>query len=300
MNNNLHFRRIAIIGIGLIGSSIARVIRRERISDHIVVCAKSEESRLSSLELGIADSVTEDPREAVKNADLIFLCTPLKTYVEIATLIAPFIDKHAILTDVGSVKGSVIRDLSTILNSDTLFVPAHPVAGTEKSGPDSGFETLFNGHWCIITPCKNSNKESIKTISNFWNSAGSNIEVMDPHHHDLILAVTSHLPHLIAYNIVGTADDLENITNSDVIKFSAGGFRDFTRIAASDPVMWRDIFLSNRDAVMEILSRFNSDLLILQNAISDGDGSMLEKLFSRTRKIRKDILDAGQVEKKSD
>lgn len=296
MNQNLHFSRVALIGVGLIGSSIARLIRRDNIADHISVCARSKESQLKAEELGIADSVTSDPGIAAKNADLVFICTPLQAYKEVAKSIAPVLGEQTIVTDVGSVKTSVIKEVTSIFSKNVRFVPGHPVAGTEHSGPESGFAELFEGRWCILTPSSDSDMAAVEVVMQFWKNAGSQVELMDAEHHDLVLAITSHLPHLIAYNIVGTAEDLEAVTESEVIKYSAGGFRDFTRIAASDPIMWRDIFLANREAVLEMLSRFNEDLARLQRAIRWGDAETLEQLFTRTRQIRRSVIDAGQKE----
>ena len=290
------FERMAIIGLGLIGSSVARVVRQHGIADHISVCARSSETRQAATDLGLADAVFADPAEAVADADFVLLCTPLGTYKTLAEAFAPSLKPGAIVSDVGSVKGSAIRDVGPFMPDGVTFVPGHPVAGTENSGPHSGFAELFDRRWCILTPPDGTDENAVNTVADFWREAGSEIEIMDAAHHDLVLAVTSHLPHLIAYNIVGTADDLAKVTESEVIKFAAGGFRDFTRIAASDPVMWRDIFLTNRDAVLEMLGRFTEDLSALQKAIRYKDGEELEALFTRTRHIRREVIDAGQAD----
>ena len=288
--------RIALIGFGLIGSSIARVVRREGMADHIAACARSQATRDMATKLGLADSVSADPAEAAAGADLVLLCTPLGAYREVVSAMAPALKPGAIVSDVGSVKQAVIRDVAPLIPEGVHFVPGHPVAGTERSGPRAGFAELFQGRWCILTPPPGTDPAAVETVAAFWRRAGCEIEIMEPEHHDLVLAVTSHLPHLIAFNIVGTADDLEAVTESEVIKFAAGGFRDFTRIAASDPVMWRDIFLSNRDAVLEMLDRFNEDLARLQRAIRHNDGEALAEVFTRTRRIRREVIEAGQAE----
>ena len=287
--------RIAIVGLGLIGSSLARLVRRDGLVGHIAGCARSAATRTRALELGLVDSVEEDPAVCVRDADIVVLCTPVGAYAGVAAAIASSLKQGAIVTDVGSVKQAVIRDVDPLVPEGVHFVPAHPVAGTERSGPESGFAELFKGHWCILTPLPGANQEAVDRIAELWRRAGMTIELMDPAHHDLVLAVTSHLPHLIAYNIVGTTADLEEVTRSEVFKYAAGGFRDFTRIAASDPIMWRDVFLNNREAVLEMLGRFTEDLTALQRAIRWGDGEALETLFRRTRELRRGILDAGQA-----
>ena len=287
--------RIAIIGLGLIGSSLARLVRRDGLVGHIAGCARSAATRVRAEELGLVDSVEEDPAACVRDADIVVLCTPIGAYGGLAAAIAASLKPGAIVTDVGSVKQAVIRDVGPQMPNGVHFVPAHPVAGTERSGPESGFAELFNGHWCILTPPPETNQEAVDRVAELWRRAGMMIEIMDPAHHDLVLAVTSHLPHLIAYNIVGTAADLEEVTRSEVFKYAAGGFRDFTRIAASDPIMWRDVFLNNQGAVLEMLGRFTEDLTALQRAIRWGDGEALETLFRRTRELRRGILDAGQA-----
>ncbi len=288
------FRRLSLIGSGLIGSSRARVVRREGLAESIVCAAPTERTREAALGLGLVGEAFADPAAAVKGADLVIICAPLGAYAEIMPAIAPHLEPGAILSDVGSVKASAIRDIGPLVPEGVHFIPGHPVAGTENSGPEAGFAELFAGRWCILTPIPGVDQQALDRLSAFWTRAGSKVEFMEARHHDLVLAVTSHLPHLIAYNIVGTADDLATVTQSEVIKFSAGGFRDFTRIAASDPTMWRDIFLNNKEAVLEMLGRFTEDLTALQRAIRWGDGDTLFNLFTRTRAIRREVIDAGQ------
>ena len=288
------FERMALIGIGLIGSSIARVARREGLVRSIVCAAPTERTRAKALELGLVEAAYADPAAAVDGADLVLLCTPIGAYAEVALKLAPALRPGAILSDVGSVKQAVVRDVGPLVPEGVHFIPGHPVAGTEFSGPESGFADLFRDRWCILTPPPGVNAAALDRLRQFWTRAGSKVEVMEASHHDLVLAITSHVPHLIAYNIVGTADDLQTVTKSEVIKYSAGGFRDFTRIAASDPVMWRDVFLNNREAVLEMLGRFTEDLIALQRAIRWGDGKTLFDLFTRTRAVRREIIDAGQ------
>jgi cyclohexadieny/prephenate dehydrogenase len=290
-----YFERVALIGIGLIGSSLARVLRRDRLAGEIVACARQASTRAKALELGIADRATPDAAEAVRDADLVVLATPLSAYAAIGTAIAPALRPGAIVTDVGSVKQAVIRDLAPSLPASVHFIPGHPVAGTEHSGPESGFAELFRDRWCILTPLSGTDPAALARLTALWEQAAMRVVTMDPEHHDKVLAMTSHLPHVIAYTIVGTATDLEDSLKSEVIKFSAGGFRDFTRIAGSDPVMWRDIFLNNREAVLEMLQRFSEDLTALQRAIRWGEGDKLEELFSRTRAIRRSIIEAKQA-----
>ena len=293
MNTPL-FDKVAFIGIGLIGSSIARVMRRDGLAGSIVACARSDETLHTVLELGLADEVTKDPAVAAQDADLVMICTPVSTYGAIAEAIAPSLKPGAIVTDVGSVKASAIKAVMPHLPEGTHFVPGHPIAGTENSGPESGFDSLFEGRWFLITPPPGTDPSAIDKVAELWKCAGSNIDYLEPEHHDQVLAITSHLPHLIAYTIVGTATDLEDHIKSEVVKYSASGFRDFTRIAASDPVMWRDIFIENRDAVLEMLGRLSEDLAGLQRAIRVGDGDTLEALFRRTREIRRGVIEAGQ------
>lgn len=288
------FERVALIGLGLMGSSIARAVRGKKLAREVVGSDISAEARARVAELGIIDGVEETPEAAVEGADLIVLCTPLGTYRDIARAIAPELAPGAILSDVGSVKQAAIRDIAPFVPEGVHFIPGHPVAGIEKSGPEAGFAGLFENRWCIMTPSPGVAPEAIDKLTRFWEALGSRVEIMEPGHHDIVLGITSHVPHLIAYNIVGTAADLETVTESEVIKYSAGGFRDFTRIAASDPTMWRDVFLANQDAVLEVLGRFIEDLTALKRAIRWGDGDLLFELFTRTREIRRGIIEAGQ------
>jgi len=288
------FDRVAFIGIGLIGSSLARVIRRDGLAGHVVACARSDATLKTVTDLALADSVTKDPVEAVAGADLVVLCTPVGAYESIAKAIGPALKPGTIVTDVGSVKRMVIAAVTPHLPPGVSLVPGHPVAGTENTGPESGFETLFEDRWVILTPPPGTPAEATERVADLWRRTGSKIEIMDAGHHDQVLAITSHVPHLIAYTIVGTATDLEDVLKSEVIKFAASGFRDFTRIAASDPIMWRDIFLNNRDAVLEMLGRLTEDITTLQRAIRDGDGAFMEDKFTRTRAIRRGVVEAGQ------
>ncbi len=289
----LPFARVVIIGMGLIGSSLARSIRARMPTVRLVVTDIDATVRARLVELDLADDVADSAGAAVIDADLVVLCVPVGAMGSVAAEIAGDLAVGAVVSDVGSVKGQVLADLTAALPG-VAVIPAHPVAGTEKSGPDAGFATLFVGRWCIVTPPTGADPAAVARLTEFWTRCGATVEVMTPEHHDLVLAVTSHLPHLIAYSIVGTASDMEAVTRSEVIKFSAGGFRDFTRIAASDPVMWRDVFLANRDAVLAVLQRFTEDLTALQRSIRWGDGDALESLFTRTRDIRRTIVDAGQ------
>jgi cyclohexadieny/prephenate dehydrogenase len=288
------FDTIAIIGVGLIGSSIARAARAQGAVRSIVATARSPETRKRVVELGLADRVVETNAEAVAGADLVIVCIPVGACGAVAKEIGPHLAAGATVSDVGSVKGSIIRDMGPHLPKNVHFVPAHPVAGTEYSGPDAGFAELFVNRWCILTPPANTDASAVEKLAAFWRLLGANVETMTADHHDLVLAITSHLPHLIAYTIVGTADELQTVTRSEVLKFSAGGFRDFTRIASSDPVMWRDIFLANKDGVLEMLGRFNEDISALTKAIRRGDGEALYEHFTRTRAIRRAIIEAGQ------
>ena len=288
------FQRLALIGMGLIGSSLARVCRRKALAGEIIVADISPGVRAKVAELALADQVVETAAAAVAGADLVILCAPPGAMGAIARDIAPDLMPGAIVSDVGSVKAAIIKAVAPHLSASVHFIPAHPVAGTEQSGPEAGFSTLFLNRWSILTPPEGSNPRAIARLAAFWTGAGANVEIMQAAHHDLVLAITSHVPHLIAYNIVGTAADLEEVTQSEVIKFSAGGFRDFTRIAASDPTMWRDVFLNNREAVLEMLGRFNEDLSALQRMIRNGDGDGLFALFTRTRAIRRGIIEQGQ------
>jgi cyclohexadieny/prephenate dehydrogenase len=288
------FDRLAVIGIGLIGSSILRGARARGLAAETVAQDRSAAVRARVAELGIADRVVESPGEAVDGADLVICCVPSGAFAAVAEAIGPHVRPGAIITDTGSVKGSVIEQMAPHLPDGVHLVPGHPVAGTEYSGPDAGFAELFDNRWCIFTPPDGTDEAAVARLKAFWEGLGSRVEVMSAEHHDLVLAMTSHVPHLIAYNIVGTADDLEAVTQSEVIKFSAGGFRDFTRIAASDPTMWRDVFLHNKKAVLEVLGRFTEDLAYLQRAIRWGEGDKLFDLFTRTRAVRRSIIELGQ------
>jgi cyclohexadieny/prephenate dehydrogenase len=288
------FERVALIGLGLIGSSLSHVMRREKLARHIAGHARSTETRKRASELGLADTIHDRAADAVADSDLVFLCIPVGACGEVARDIAPSLKPGAIVTDVGSVKSAIVRDVGPHVPEGVHFIPGHPVAGTEQSGPDSGFAELFANRWCILTPTAASAPDAVDKLARFWRACGSNVEIMTPEHHDIVLAITSHLPHLIAYNIVATAADIEEVTNSEVIKFSAGGFRDFTRIAASDPIMWRDVFLNNKEAVLEMLGRFSEDLSALQRAIRWSDGEALFNVFTRSRDIRRSIIAAGQ------
>ena len=288
------FGRLVLVGLGLIGSSLARAIKRQGIARVLVAVDASQAVVDRVRELGIADEATVDAVSAVAGADLVVLCVPVGASGAVGALIGPNLAPGCIVSDVGSVKSAVVAALAPHLPAGVHLVPAHPVAGTEYSGPDAGFATLFHNRWSIVTPPEGADAGAVEKVCAFWRAVGSNVEVMTPAHHDLVLAITSHIPHLIAYNIVGTAADMEEVTRGEVIKFSAGGFRDFTRIAASDPTMWRDVFLHNKDAVLEMLGRFNEDLAALQRMIRWGDGDGLFELFSRTREIRRGIIAVGQ------
>ncbi len=289
------FERVALIGIGLIGSSLARVLRRECPDTVIVACARRAETLAAVERLGLADATTHDPAVAAADADLVVVATPLSAYAEIGRRIQPVLKPGAILSDVGSCKEVVIRDLGPFVPEGVDFVPGHPVAGTEHSGPEAGFAELFRDRWCILIPLPETAPAAVAKIGALWEMAGMRVTTMTAAHHDRVLAMTSHLPHLIAYTIVGTATNLEESLKSEVIAFSASGFRDFTRIAASDPVMWRDIFLNNREAVLDVLQRFTEDLTALQRAIRWGEGDTLQELFTRTRAIRRSIIEAKQA-----
>jgi len=293
--SDLFFERVAFIGIGHIGSSLARVVLRDKLAGRITACANRAETLETVKRLKLADSVTTDPAAAVKDADLVVLATPLSAYGAVAQAIAPALRPGAILTDVGSVKSLVLREVKPLLPPEIHLVPGHPVAGTENSGPESGFPEVFRGRWCILTPVPGGDAAALDKITRMWKSGQMQVVTMDAAHHDRVLAITSHVPHLIAYTIVGTATDLEETLKSEVIKFSASGFRDFTRIAASDPVMWRDIFLNNREAVLEVLQRLNEDLTAMQRAIRWGEGDKLQDRFTKTRAIRRSIVEAKQA-----
>lgn len=289
------FQRIALLGIGLIGSSLAHAIRRANLAGHVAIYTRSAETLSKAEELGLGDSYHERPADAAADADLVIFCAPLGANASLAEAIGGSLKSGACITDVGSCKASVIRDIAPHLPYGVSLVPAHPVAGTEHSGPEAGFAELFDGRWCILTPAPETDVDAVEKVTEFWRRTGSDVEIMDAEHHDRVLAITSHLPHLIAYTIVDTASELERDLRKEVVKFSAGGFRDFTRIAASDPTMWRDVFLNNREAVLDILGRFTEDLTALQRAIRRGDGDALHDAFTRTRKIRRGVIDAKQA-----
>ena len=292
-------RRVAIIGLGLIGGSIGLAVR-ENLPDLTTTGWDADgDVRAQAAARGLVDTVGETPADAVRDADLVILCVPVGAMAAAAQAIAAHITPGTIVSDVGSSKRSVCEALGAAL-PEAIVIPAHPVAGTENSGPDAGFATLFRQRWCIVTPAEDAPQAAVDALADFWVGLGATVEVMDARHHDLVLAVTSHIPHLIAYTIVGTASDLEEVTRGEVIKYSAGGFRDFTRIAASNPTMWRDVFLSNRDAVLEVLGRFTEDLSLLQRAIRNGDGDTLFELFDRTRTICRSIIDEGQDDARPD
>jgi cyclohexadieny/prephenate dehydrogenase len=290
----VQFDRIALIGIGLIGSSLAYDIRRLGLSGEIVISTRSAETLKRAEELSLGDRYTTLSAEAVKDADLVIVSVPVGASESVAKEIAGSLKPGAIVTDVGSTKASVIAQMQPHMPPHVHFIPGHPLAGTEKSGPDAGFPGLFEGRWCIFTPIAGTDQAALKKLRQFWETLGSKVDEMDPEHHDKVLAIVSHLPHIIAYNIVGTADDLEAVTESEVIKYSASGFRDFTRLAASDPTMWRDVCLHNKDAILEMLARFSEDLAYLQRAIRWGEGDKIFDLFTRTRAIRRSIIQAGQ------
>ena len=292
--STIQFDRIALIGIGLIGSSIAHDLKRLGLAKDVVISTRSAETLKRAEELKLGDRYTASSAEAVKDADLVIVSVPVGASESVAKEISAHLKPGAIVTDVGSTKASVIAQMQPHMPANVHFIPGHPLAGTEKSGPDAGFAGLFEGRWCIFTPIPGTDEAAIKRLREFWETLGSRVDEMDPEHHDKVLAIVSHLPHLIAYNIVGTADDLETVTESEVIKYSASGFRDFTRLAASDPTMWRDVCLHNRDAILEMLSRFSEDLASLQRAIRWGEGDKIFELFTRTRAIRRSIVEAGQ------
>ncbi|UVO51064.1 prephenate/arogenate dehydrogenase family protein [Sphingomonas sp. SUN019] len=289
----LPFARVTIIGLGLIGSSIARAVRERMPTVRLTGHDADSDVRAVADRMGLCDDIADNAGAAVTDADLVILCVPVGAMGAVAAEIAADLPADAVISDVGSCKAEVARALSEALPGATI-VPAHPVAGTEQSGPEAGFASLFQGRWCIVTPIEGGDPVAAERVAEFWRRLGSDVETMAPEHHDRVLAVTSHLPHLIAYTIVGTADDLAEVTQSEVIKFSAGGFRDFTRIAASDPTMWRDVFLTNREAVLEMLQRFSEDLSQLQRAIRWGDGDALFEHFARTRAVRRSIVEQGQ------
>jgi cyclohexadieny/prephenate dehydrogenase len=288
------FEKVAVLGLGLIGSSLCHAMRKNGLAKSIVGHAKSEETRKVALEIGLVDAVYATAADAVQGADLVIMCIPVGACGPLAAEIGPHLEQGAILTDVGSVKGAIVRDCRPHVPKGIHFIPGHPVAGTEQSGPRSGFAELFENRWCILTPLEGGDPTATAKLEAYWQACGSNTELMTADHHDLVLAITSHLPHLIAYTTVATASDLENVTSSEVIKYSASGFRDFTRIAASDPTMWRDVFLNNKEAVLEMLGRFTEELAVLQRAVRWGDGETLFNLFTRAREARRNIVAAGQ------
>ena len=291
--------RVAIIGLGLLGGSIGLAIKARGLTIATTGWDRDPEVRARAAERGLVGTVCDTADAAVAGADLVILCVPVGAMGDAARAIAPGLAAGAIISDVGSSKAAVAETLAKALPG-ACIIPAHPVAGTEQSGPDAGFATLFAGRWCIITPPEGCDPAALEALSDFWTQLGSKVELMDAAHHDLVLAVTSHIPHLIAYTIVGTASDLEDVTQSEVIKYSAGGFRDFTRIAASDPVMWRDVFLTNKGAVLEMLGRFTEDLTAMQRAIRSADGEALFDLFTRTRAIRRQVIEQGQDDERPD
>ncbi|MFB0612821.1 prephenate/arogenate dehydrogenase family protein [Aurantiacibacter poecillastricola] len=295
----MSFSRVAIIGLGLLGGSIGLAVREHLAGVETTGHDVDPKVRERARQRGLVDTVVDDAADAVRDADLVILCVPVGAMASAAEAIAPGLSADAVVSDVGSSKLSVARALAAALPGATL-IPAHPVAGTEESGPDAGFATLFHHRWCILTPPEDAPRDKVAALKKFWQALGSTVEVMDAEHHDLVLAVTSHIPHLIAYTIVGTASDLEDVTRSEVIKYSAGGFRDFTRIAASDPVMWRDVFLNNREAVLEMMDRFLTDLGMMREAIRAGDGELMFDQFSKTRAIRRRIVEQGQDDARPD
>ena len=291
---SFHFKNVSLIGAGLIGGSLARVIKRERLADRVTAYSRRPETRQRIRELGFVDSVADDIVTAVADADLVVVSVPVSASGSIAKAIGPHLRSGAIVTDTGSVKQAVIAAMGPHLPEQVHFVPGHPIAGTENTGPDSGFDTLFQGRWCVLTPPDGTDPKAVSAITNMWERAGSKVDLMSATHHDMVLAITSHIPHLLAFNIVGTVSELEEQLKLEVIKYSAGGFRDFTRIAASDPEMWRDIFIENKEAVLEMLGRFSEDLAALQRAIRWEDTDGLESKFSQTRDIRRGIIEAKQ------
>jgi len=288
------YDRVALIGLGLIASSMFWAMKRSRLAGEVVGYARSAETRDTAREIGLCDHVYDSVTEAVKDADLVVLCVPVGVMGSVTAEISSSLKAGATVSDVGSVKQDVIRTVGPHLPANVHFVPAHPLAGTEHSGPESGFAELFDNRWCLLVPPEGTSPDAVAKLRQFWEGMGSNVEEMDAEHHDLVVAVTSHAPHLIAYTMVGVADDLGRVTDGEVIKYSAGGFRDFTRIAASDPTMWRDVFLTNKEATLEILGRFTEELFALQRAIRTGDGDHLFDYFTRTRAVRRGIIEAGQ------
>lgn len=294
------YQKVALIGLGLIASSMYWAIKRGGIAGEVSGYARSQATRQKARAIGLCDHICDTAQEAVKDADLVVLCVPVGAMGDLAKEIAPALKSGATISDVGSVKKDVIQTVGPHVPEGVHFVPAHPIAGTEHSGPEAGFATLFDNRWCLIVPTPESDRSAVDRLCALWKGIGANVDIMDADHHDLVLAVTSHAPHLIAYTMVGVADDLSRVTDSEVINYSAAGFRDFTRIAASDPTMWRDVFLTNKDATLEILGRFTEELFMLQRAIRQGDGQHLHEYFTRTRNIRRGIIEAGQDTDKPD
>ena len=288
------FNKVTFIGFGLINSSLAHVFKSKSLAKETCAYSRRKETRNKIKNLNIVDNVYDDIKMSVKNSDLIILGVPVGAMKKIVTIIVPSLERGTIITDVGSVKKELVDSISLVLPKHVHFIPGHPIAGTENSGPVSGFSELFNGRWCILTPSQNTSKSALARVKNMWKEAGMQIAIMDAEYHDRVLAITSHIPHLVAFSIVGTVTELEDQLKTEVIKYSAGGFRDFTRIAASDPVMWRDVFLNNSEAVLEMLGRFIEDLTALQKSIRWQDGESLEKLFTKTREIRKGIISEEQ------
>ncbi len=288
------FRRVALIGIGLIGSSLSHAMRRRGLAGTIVGHARTAETRQTALSLGLIDTAFASAAEAARDADLVILCVPVGACGPLSAELGPFLKPGAILTDVGSVKAAIVRDCAPHVPAGVHFIPGHPIAGTEQSGPEAGFATLFDGRWCVLTPVDGCDPLAVERLKAFWQACGSNVDIMTAEHHDMVLAITSHVPHAIAFNIVNTAAHLAEVTDSEVIKFSAGGFRDSTRLAASDPTMWRDVFLNNREAVLEMLARFSENLTLMQRAIRFGDGDAIFKTITEARAIRRGVIQAGQ------
>ncbi|MEP1964796.1 prephenate/arogenate dehydrogenase family protein [Tateyamaria sp.] len=288
------YKRVALIGLGLIASSMFWAIKRGNLAGEVTGYARSEATRDTARRIGLCDRVCDSIADAVKGADLVVLCVPVGVMGDVASEMAPHLAAGATVSDVGSVKRAVIDAVGPHLPEGVHFVPGHPLAGTEHSGPESGFAELFDNRWCLLVPDGGANPDAVTRLRHLWEGMGAKVEEMEPDHHDLVLAVTSHAPHLIAYTMVGVADDLRRVTDSEVIQYSAAGFRDFTRIAASDPTMWRDVFLNNKEATLEILGRFTEELFALQRAIRQGDGDHLHDYFTRTRAIRRGIIEAGQ------
>ncbi|MEO1747445.1 MAG: prephenate/arogenate dehydrogenase family protein [Pseudomonadota bacterium] len=290
----VHFQKVALVGIGLIGSSLAHGMRQHKLVDHISIATRSSSTLKKAEQLSLGDSYTNDAKGAVADADLIIVSVPVGASGAVAKAIASNLKPGAIVTDVGSTKASVVAQMQPELPDNVHFIPGHPIAGTEYSGPEAGFASLFEGRWCILTPLPQTDPVALQKLTDFWHALGSDIETMDPEHHDQVLALVSHLPQLVSYNIVATASEFEDVAKADVIKYSASGFRDFTRLASSDPVMWRDVCLHNKEAILEMLARFSEDLSSLRAAVRRADGEALQAIFTKTRDIRQSIIEAGQ------